>query len=103
MSWTDAAPVRALALLTSVAVLAGCSWRPMGEAPSQALVGASVENNIAMQTGRVNSRAQVVRLLSDFRRNAPGTVTFDFSSARLDETARDTLRRQALWLTSNPG
>jgi len=92
-----------MAVLAATAVLAGCTWRPMGEGPNQASFGAAIDANIAIQTGRLNSRAQLVRLLADFRRNAPGTITFDFASASLDERARDALRRQALWLTSNPG
>ncbi|MEM1315970.1 MAG: OmpA family protein [Pseudomonadota bacterium] len=103
MSWTDRLPRLGAAALAGAA-LAGCATQhPMGESPNQANVGVAMETNVAVMTGDLTNREQLLRIAADFRRSSPNVVRFDFDSTRIDDEAERTLQQQAAWLIRNPG
>ncbi|KAB7613473.1 OmpA family protein [Amylibacter sp. SFDW26] len=59
--------------------------------------GTANANNIAVHTGNLTSD-MLADLTRKFASEAPATLNFEFNSSRLDQQAKEILKRQAAWI-----
>ena len=96
-----------IATVATLALLAGCSdtakvrflESEAGSEVDEGRFGNPTMNNMLAQTGRLNVMHSLSRRFAD---EVPTTINFAFDSARLDDAARATLRRQASWIRQFP-
>lgn len=73
--------------------------REAGSVVDSGTFGNANANNIGIQSGE---QAFAINLANRFAQEVPTMVNFAFDSVTLDETARQTLRRQADWIRQFP-
>lgn len=85
------------------ATLGACSIadfsRPVGYRIDEGGFGNPTMNNVMIHTGQ---KSAMVDLSARFAKEVPSTITFAFDSARLDDAARNVLRKQATWIRQFP-
>jgi outer membrane protein OmpA-like peptidoglycan-associated protein len=102
--------MRKLMLISGVSLIAltGCAergpvaspfFREAGSQIDSGYFGNATANNTAIQSGQ---KSFAVDLANRFNEQVPTTITFDFNSARLDETSMAVLRQQAQWIRQFP-
>jgi len=86
--------------LGAAVALSACNdGREAGATLNEGDLGGPTANNILVMTG---DRAMAIDLTRRFAAEVPSTITFDFDSAELDESARAALDRQAAWIQRYP-
>lgn len=88
-------PITGAALMVA---LAGCS-QEAGHTVDGGHFGNATMNNTQVMNGE---RPWTVQLAERFAAEVPTMITFEFNSAQLDATARQTLDRQAQWIKQFP-
>ncbi|CUH75535.1 Minor outer membrane protein Omp16 [Tritonibacter multivorans] len=88
------------ALILSLAAVTGaCAYKEAGEPLDTRYFGSATHENAAIISGDLS---YTVQLANRFASEVPSTITFDFDSARLDESARLVLDQQAGWIKQFP-
>ncbi|MBY6139415.1 OmpA family protein [Leisingera daeponensis] len=91
--------IRTAAILGLLLTAAACEREAGRELNRKATFGEATLNNAAVMSGERN---YAIQLASRFAKEVPNTINFDFDSARLDQTARSVLDRQAHWIKQFP-
>ncbi len=90
--------LKILTVIASMAVLTNCSQQA-GSFIDEGGFGNPTMNNMLIQTGQ---KSYAVDLSKRFASEVPSTVNFAFNSARLDDSARAALAKQAHWIRQFP-
>ncbi|WP_291727779.1 OmpA family protein [Leisingera sp. F5] len=91
--------IRTAAIFGILLAVAACEREAGRELNRSGDFGESTLNNAAVMSGE---RSFAIQLASRFAKEVPTTINFDFDSARLDQTARSVLDRQAVWIKQFP-
>ncbi|UWQ57491.1 OmpA family protein [Leisingera caerulea] len=91
--------IRTAAILGLFLTAAACEREAGRELNRRGTFGEATLNNSAVMSGERN---YAIQLAGRFAQEVPTTITFDFDSARLDQTARAVLDRQAHWIRQFP-
>ncbi|WP_323782046.1 OmpA family protein [Leisingera sp.] len=91
--------IRTAAIFGILLAAAACEREAGHELNRSGGFGESTLSNAAVMSGE---RSFAIQLASRFAKEVPTTINFDFDSARLDQTARSVLDRQAVWISQFP-
>ena len=86
-------------ILSFAAVTGACADKEAGEPLESRYFGSATLQNAAIASGDPSYKVQ---LANRFAAEVPSMITFDFDSARLDESARLILDQQADWIKQFP-
>jgi len=79
--------------------LVACSHREAGKPLDNEIFGRAANDNAAVMNGDLDF---TIQLANRFAREVPDTINFAFDSARLDQSSRAILDRQADWIRQFP-